>query len=288
VRFVWMKTAVPLRWILPGAVLVCAAAGGRAQGNVPPELFRDAHVREELGVNEFTAPSIEKIFRELQALRPVPFDKVKGPIDVGATFPTRFQLALNLGLLLGEGFLTVESERADRIAELGRALLRMSQALGISDRVTRHSKSLMEEGIRGEWALMRKELAATQEDVEGAMMDLRDEEIAHVVALGGWLRGLEIASAAVADRYTPERAAVLQRIELIDYFSSRLDTLNPRLRKLPLAIRLSADLKTLQASIEKPDGATLDLGDVRQVQQITERLVRTIREGTPQDAASAR
>jgi hypothetical protein len=276
-------------WVAAAATMfLLGPSGARAQGNVPPELFHDPHVREELGVNEFTAPSIDKIFRELQVLRPIPYDKVKGPIDVAATFPTRFQLALNLGLLLGEGFLTVDAERGDRIAELGRALLRMSQALGISDRITRHSKSLMEEGLRGEWGLMRKELAATQQDVEGAMMDLRDEEIAHVVALGGWLRGLEIASTTIAERYTPERAEVLRRIELVDYFNGRLDTLHPRLRKLPLASRITADLKTLQSILEKPAGGALDLGDVRQVQQLTGRLVKLIREGMPVDAQPER
>ena len=211
---------------------------------------------------------------------------MKGPIDTGATFPTRFQLALNLGLLLGEGFLTVEAERSDRIADLGRALLRMSQALGISDRITRHSKSLMEEGLRGNWPVMRRELAATQHDVEAAIMDLRDEEIAHVVALGGWLRGLEIASVTVAERYTPERAALLRRIDLIDYFNDRLDTLHPRLRRLPVVTRLTSDLKTLQAVLDKPGSDTLDLGDVRQVRDLTAGLVRAMRGNVKADGAA--
>jgi len=274
--------------LLPLGLVVLSAGPIRAQANVPPELFQDPHVREELGVNEFTAPSIEKIFRELQGLRPVPYEKVRRPISAGATYPTRFQLALNLGALLGEGFLTVESQRSDRIDELGRALLRMSKALGISDRITRHSKSLMEEGLKGEWDRMRRELAQTQEDVEAAMMELRDEEITHVIALGGWLRGLEIGALAVGERFTPERAAILQRIELVDYFNDRLNTLNPRLRKLPLVIRLVADLKTIQSLLEKPGGAGLDAGDVRQVQQVTSALLDAIAARPSTDEAAAR
>ena len=34
------------------------------------------HAREELGINEFTAPSIGLLFRELDELRPIPFEKV--------------------------------------------------------------------------------------------------------------------------------------------------------------------------------------------------------------------
>jgi len=35
------------------------------------------HEREELGVNAYTAPSIERIFAQLDQLRPLPFDQLK-------------------------------------------------------------------------------------------------------------------------------------------------------------------------------------------------------------------
>jgi len=46
---------------------------------------------------------------------------------------------------------------------------------------------------RGEWRALRKELIATQADVEQAMIELRDQRLAHLISLGGCLRGLEIS-----------------------------------------------------------------------------------------------
>ena len=44
---------------------------------VPKDLVDDEHVREELGVNEFTAPSISKLFDTLQFLMPLPISEVE-------------------------------------------------------------------------------------------------------------------------------------------------------------------------------------------------------------------
>src|SRR5437588_7730475 len=84
-----------------------------------------------------------------------------------------------------------------RSNNLGRLLTREARGLGVADRVMRHSASLTELGRRGTWPAVRKELIATQADVEQAMIELRDQKMAHLISLGGWLRGLEISAAAI-------------------------------------------------------------------------------------------
>ena len=44
--------------------------------NVPEDLIDDPNVREELGVNKFTAPSIKRIFDDLDKLAPLPADEL--------------------------------------------------------------------------------------------------------------------------------------------------------------------------------------------------------------------
>ena len=46
----------------------------------PEDLLDDEHVREELAVNDFTAPSISKVFDSLQALAPLPTDGIERKI----------------------------------------------------------------------------------------------------------------------------------------------------------------------------------------------------------------
>ncbi|HRQ90592.1 MAG TPA: hypothetical protein PLA50_17490, partial [Bacteroidia bacterium] len=73
---------------------------------IPEELLEDEHLREEMGVNEFTAPSIRKIFDELKKLRPLPYDELKRPLPEQPP-QDRSQLALVTGVILANGFFAV-------------------------------------------------------------------------------------------------------------------------------------------------------------------------------------
>jgi phage-related minor tail protein len=48
--------------------------------------------------------------------------------------------------------------------------------------VSKHSRSILEMAARQQWGDIKQELVRTQAEVETAMMGLKDEEIAHLVA----------------------------------------------------------------------------------------------------------
>ncbi|MFN2540557.1 MAG: hypothetical protein ABR514_00105, partial [Chthoniobacterales bacterium] len=194
--------------ILP--IVQFAFAGELSAQDQP--LGDETHEREELGVNPYTAPSIAQIFAQLDQLKPLPFEQLRRPLPekLGGN---REEKALIFGQLIADGFLIVEAERKNLVEDLGRVLLRQARALGVAERVTRHSASLSERGQEGDWAAVRQELIATQADVEEAMTELRDQEMAHLISLGGWLRGLEISSGAITASFSPARAKVLAEPE---------------------------------------------------------------------------
>ena len=54
---------------------------------------------------------------------------------------------------------------------------------------------------------MREELIRTQADVEKTMIDLHDEEMSHMISLGGWLRGFQLAANSCAQSYSRGQSA---------------------------------------------------------------------------------
>jgi hypothetical protein len=215
--------------------------------------------REELGVNPYTAPSVADIFQQLDDLKPLPFEQLKRDFPQ-ATPSGRAQMGLIFGGLVGDGFLIVECQKQNLVEDLGRVLLRQARSLGVGDRVMRHSASLTELGKRGDWAAVRRELIATQDDVEQAMTALRDQKMAHFISLGGWLRGLEITSGAVEAKYSPERAAVLWQRDLINYFAEEMKTLPPPLARTPLFEKIRAGIGVIRTLLNHapPDKMSLD------------------------------
>jgi hypothetical protein len=235
-----------VRLLLAGTMTFLTLVPSQAQES--GDLSDDAHFSDELGVNRYTAPSIENLFATLDSLKPIPTEElIRVPKPLRIT--NRIKLALSFGVLIGDGFLAVESEDAKEIEAIGRELLRRARGLGVELRVTRHSKHLLDLAKKSNWGALRKELIVTQKEVERAMLDLRDEELAHLVGLGGWLRGLEIGAAAVESDFTPERVAKLRQLDVLDYFVDRLETLAPVLKGTTVIGSMISGLKEIQARL---------------------------------------
>jgi hypothetical protein len=202
-------------------------------------------MRDELGVNEITAPSIAQILKDFGSFIPVPLDIIAAnPRD--AVYDNRLQTSLHFGGLVADGFMLTVAERAEDVQDIGRALIRQSRALGVGDRLTKRSKSLFEYSQKGDWQGMREELVRTQADVEKSMIDLHDEEMSHMISLGGWLRGFQLAANNCAQRYSPEKARILGGVEIMDYYIDRLETLHPRLKKTEFVSTITSKIKSIR------------------------------------------
>ena len=224
-------------------------------------------IREELGVNQFTAPSIEQVLAELMELRPIQIEKVWRDLPKG-TPQNRARLALVSGRVIADGLLAVIAEKPSRVEPCARALLRFAKGLGVSEHVTKHSKSIIERVAKEDWNDVRHELVKAQVDVEAGMLGLKDEELAHLVSLGGWLRGLEIVSTLVADDFTQARAQRLVQPEALDYFIDRIGTLNPNLKAKAVFQEIEEALQAIHEVIAKPDKSPLTVDDVKKVRDL--------------------
>ena len=234
-----MKIALQLRQAMPWLILPLLfnatqleTYGGEpdtapARPSIPDDLIDDPHVREELGVNEFTAPSIKRIFDDLDQLAPLHADEVAH--EMATRMPlNRADLALEIGFLIAEGFIAVQAGHMQKIEDLAKELSSYSRALGAGERVNRHAASLLENARKNNIEALKKELTATQRDVETDLIHLRDVDLAHLISLGGWIRALEVSSHAVEKKYSPERARIIYREDIADYYEASIEALDPR------------------------------------------------------------
>lgn len=204
----------------------------RKQGEVPA-MFRDdamldeSHSNQELGINVYTAPSISKIFDQLDDLPAIPEEYVlrnrpeKLPTDAGA-------LALEMGYLLADGFIAVRSGHMNDIKPIALDLTRYGKALGVGEKMNAHSASLLEHAEKGQLEEFKRILASTQSDVNQELTSLRDPDLAHLIALGGWVRALDAATAALSEKFDTDKARVIFYPDAPAYFNEILHGLNPQ------------------------------------------------------------
>lgn len=257
-----------------------AEKSAHSHTKVPDELLDNDHIREEFGVNEFTTPSIRKIFDQLDALGTLPYDALKRPFPDKAP-SDRVLLSLALGSLIADGFLVVQCEKVEEMENVGRSLLRYAKALGAGSRMTKHSQSLLENSIKGDWKKLRAELAATQADVEAEMVLLRDSDVAHLISLGGWLRAFEISTQTIAENYSPARSRYLSRADIVDYYIASLETLHPTIQKLPYMQDLHDGLQAMRPILDVPEGKAFTLEEVKDLREKARLLSLILQQRLP-------
>ena len=205
---------------------------GRKAGEVPA-MFRDdamldeSHSNQELGINVYTAPSISKIFDQMDNLPPVPEEYVlRNREETLSTQPGA--LALSMGYLLADGFIAVRSGHMNDIKPIALDLTRYGNAMGVGEKMNAHSASLLEHAEKGQLEEFKRILSSTQGDVNAELAALRDPDLAHLIALGGWIRALDAACAAIEARFDARQAAVVFYADAPEYFNEILEGLNPR------------------------------------------------------------
>lgn len=248
----------------------------RRPGEVPAmfrddALLDDSHSNQELGINVYTAPSISKIFAQLDNLPAIPEDYVLRnrpehlPLDAG-------KLALEMGYLMADGFIAVRSGHMNDIKPIALDLSRYGKAIGVGGRMNTYSASLLEHAEKGQLEEFKRILASTQSAVNEELTDLRDPDLAHLLALGGWVRALEASAAAIEQRFDAQQAAVIFYPDAPAYFREILAGLHPRTARRLKVEQMSTLLEQLVATMSLTPGEYPSPGKVSSIRELAGRI----------------
>ena len=243
----------------------------RRPGEVPA-MFRDdsmlddSHSNQELGINVYTAPSISKIFAQLDTLPSIPEEYVLRrraehlPLTAG-------KLALEMGYLLADGFIAVRSGHMNDIKPIALDLSRYGKAMGVGDKMNTYSASLLEHAEKGQLEEFKRILSSAQSAVNEELTALRDPDQAHLLALGGWVRALEAAAAAIEQRFDASQAAVIFYPDAPAYFNEILSGLHPRAARRLKVASMSRHMEALINHMTLAPGESPTLEKVRSIRE---------------------
>lgn len=249
-----ITTAVLLAGLMPTPLLA-------EPGAAPVEL-----------IDEVVVPVPREIFAALDEL---------GSINWGALVrqpeytvqADRNATALIFGVVIAEGFIAVQAKDEESTKKLGPRVLELSELLGVKDAVNAHAKAIVDSADSGDWDGVRRELDRTQATVRTTMKELRDEELAHFVSMGGWLRGTEAAAAAVTAAYNADKSELLHQPGLVSHFQKIVGALDEKAGKLPAFKRIRKDLPELEAAMK---GQPMAPEAVRAIHTLCADMVREI------------
>src|SRR5947207_9528351 len=103
-------------------------------------------------------------------------------------------MALNLGILIADGYIAVEAKDAQAVKNVGKDIMTLAKPLSVKDKIIERGKKLEDLADTGQWDVLKEELEATQNEAKAALEANADKDLIVLVTIGGWARGTEVIS----------------------------------------------------------------------------------------------
>jgi hypothetical protein len=228
-------------------------------------------------VDDVVVPVPSEIFNVLDKLgKPNWAGVLRAPKGTVAPFGNPSQIALNLGTIIAEGFVAVEAGNVAAVKDIGKSVLSLSKALGVSKEVTSRANAIIAAADTQDWQLVRKELDGALGQVRGAMTELGSAQLADLVSLGGWLRGTEALCEVVEKNYSKDGADLLRQEMLLSFFANKLKGMATKKPEIPLVPKIQDGLKSIQQIIGLAADADISAKSVKEIGGVASGLVKAI------------
>ncbi|SRR5256885_2232131 len=253
-----------------GLAGIIFAAAGAETGRLPADQLAKAVRTDAISI-----PTPSELFAAIE--KPGKTDwsgQYRGPMPI--TYRNRAQIALNLGGLIADGFIAVEAKDSQQVKNIGSDIIKLAKALGVSENLLKRGNSINEFAENNEWDTLQEELEATQNEVKSSMQSHNDQDLVILVSLGGWIRGTQVVSGAIARNYDERSAKVLRQPALVKFMQSKINEISPELRSEPLVKDVSEELTGIEKLVSFPADKAPTVDEVRKVNEAVGKVMEKI------------
>ena len=145
-------------------------------------------------------------------------------------------------------------------------------ALNGMERELKDNNDALEQAEKGNRKEFKRIINSTQSDVNAELAGLGDPDLAHLIALGGWVRALEASAAAIEQRFDAQQAAVIFYPDAPAYFREILAGLHPRTARRLKVEQMSTLLEQLVATMSLTPGEYPSPGKVSSIRELAGRI----------------
>jgi hypothetical protein len=253
-----------------GLAGIIFAAAGAETGRLPADQLAKAVRTDAISI-----PTPGELFAAIE--KPGKTDwsgQYRGPMPI--TYRNRAQIALNLGGLIADGFIAVEAKDSQQVKNIGSDIIKLAKALGVSENLLKRGNSINEFAENNEWDTLQEELEATQNEVKSSMQSHSDQDLVILVSLGGWIRGTQVVSGAIAQNYDERSAKILRQPALVKFMQSKINEISPELRGEPLVKDVSEELTGIEKLVSFPADKAPTVDEVRKVKEAVGKVMEKI------------
>jgi len=261
------------------ASIACAVLllSGIVASHASPTVLDSEQMSSAVFMETVTLPSPGEFFAAVdKQFQPNWSQLVKPAVPVATT--QREHLALQLGVLLADGFVAIEAQDGQTAKNNGRDVLSLAKKLNVSQNVLARGKNISDLADKGDWRTLREELDAMQNDIRLSMQEQNDYDLLVFLMIGSWIRQMEIAADLLIKNPIPDATELLVQPAILEHLLERLNGLPEKARANPLPQTFLAKLEPMKNHMAKGAYAPLDDASVREIAATMTALLNTAAE----------
>jgi hypothetical protein len=159
----------------------------------------------------------------------------------------REQIAMQLGMLVADGFMAIEAQNGQSVKNTTRDILILAKKLNVSQQIVARGQSISDFADTAQWRELREELDAMQNDIRLSLLEQKDSPLVVLAAAGSWVRQIEMGSNILASGEKPVSTELLSQPDVASRILARVQNLPQNSKKSPLVQSLLSVLLTASA-----------------------------------------
>ena len=156
----------------------------------------------------------------------------------------REQIALQLGMLVADGFMAIEAQNGQSVKNTTRDILILAKKLNVSQQIVARGQSISDFADTAQWRELREELDAMQNDIRLSLLEQKDSPLVVLAAAGSWVRQIEMGSNILASGDKSVSTELLTQPDVASRILARVQNLPQNSQKSPLVQSLLSVLLT--------------------------------------------
>ena len=159
----------------------------------------------------------------------------------------RQKVAFTLGVLLAESHLAVQAGDAQQFRNNNQDILKFCGVLGLAEKASPDIMAGSKMAESEDWPALRKQVLQTQQHIEAALNEQRDEDLTILVGLGLWFRLFDLASSlAIAEPDLQDKSVCIGSVTMLNEMVARFERLTEPTRMLESVTIIGNVLDMLQ------------------------------------------
>lgn len=262
----------PIMIVVIFVVLLCGAVSAAGAQNL------SVAEKKEFAQN-MALPSPAEMFLAIDRLGDAEWDQV-GESSPRYDYADNYTRALNLGLRAADGLVAILAENKAKLGEVIVVVITLAEELMVQDTILDRSSSFEDLANEERWAELRDELDALRYLIEMEMDQLGDQDIATLVRVGGWLKGLTATAELLKGQgYPANLTSILYQPVLVDYFLAQLAVMEPEAKKNPLVQALVEALPQIRKLVNVGYAKPVPAQNIDALYRLGTSLVTRMEEG---------